>query len=103
MKRPVGVTQAGKRSQEKFKQPHTHKKAELDKQMLGKNTETVRGINYYAKEKEQDQIHFQNRGDIFIQKISLLFLPHILKGGMIKGRICNIFCYALDTVNLYQM
>lgn len=29
MKRPVGVTEAGERSHEKFKQPQMHKKAEL--------------------------------------------------------------------------
>lgn len=66
--------------------------------MLGKNTETTWEVTIIMpRRKTKIKIHFQNKGSIFIQKISLFFLTHILTGRMVKGRIHSIFCYALDT------
>lgn len=66
--------------------------------MLGKNTETTWEVPIIMpSRKNKIEIHFQNKGSIFIQKMFLFFLPHILKGKTVKGRIRSIFCYALGT------
>lgn len=73
--------------------------------MWVRNTETRLEISIMPRRKKGNKIkiHFQNKASTSIQKISLLFLLHILKGGLVKGRILDILFYSFNTVHSCPM
>lgn len=73
--------------------------------MWVRNTETTLEISIMPRRKKGNKIkiHFQNKASTSIQKISLLFLLHVLKGGLVKGRILDILFYSFDTVHSCPM